>query len=371
MKSSKNGPLRCVGYYRVSTTEQAKRELSLPAQKNAVAKFCTANHYTLVAHYEDRGWSGTTDKRPEFQRMLRDILAPSAEIDAVVVYQTSRFMRDAIETAAYRRKLRSHGIEVIATNLQTQDDPQGRFMELVFGAVDQLESDINGVRTLSAMRESAKQGFFNGSQPPFGYRTMAVDSKGDKVRYRLAPNPKEVPIVREVFKVYLECGGAKAAARRLNQGTMRYRKGKPWTKDRILKIVEESAVVGKYYWGKRQGKSKQLRDESEWICYDVEPILDEGLFKLAQEVRRKRSPKLCSGRTNSSPMLLAGKVECYMCGAAMQLETGKGNRYYNCRNYLRAGREVCCGVRVREEKLDGMVLKHLSSRLFTAERLKG
>ena len=114
------------------------------------------------------------------------------------------------------------------------------------------------------------------------------------------------------------------------------------------------------------------------LAIDVEPIIEQELFDAARTVREKRDPQRNPGRTGSSPLLLAGLVRCGHCGAAYVLETsGKLNpdgeyayRYYNCRSFLRMGKESCAGHRFPVENLDRAVLEHLAERVFTVERCR-
>jgi len=56
----------------------------------------------------------------------------------------------------------------------------------------------------------------------------------------------------------------------------------------------------------------------------------------------------------------------------MILNTGKGGtyRYYSCSRAMKQGKTTCSGRRIRMDKLDGMVLGHLSEKLFAPERLQ-
>ncbi len=61
---------RAVAYTRFSTDMQ--REESIEAQMRAIKDFIDKQGYALLKNYADRGISGTTDNRPEFQKMLDD-----------------------------------------------------------------------------------------------------------------------------------------------------------------------------------------------------------------------------------------------------------------------------------------------------------
>ena len=378
-RSKKSEIRRVVVYARVSTVEQAERDLSIPAQLDALRKYCKepSRKYEIVDEYIEPGASGTDDNRKVFRRMLEDVLAPSAKVDAVLVYQTSRFMRNAGKARALKDALRRSGIRVIATCQETSDDPMGQFIEGIFELVDQYESDVNGMRTAAAMRENAKQGYYNGSQAPYGYKAEKIIVNGREKR-KLVPDPTEVPNHNEVFRAYVGSTGAKATAVLMNQRGLRYRDGVMWDKDKVLRVIDEDAAVGTYHWGKTDATTGMLNDREDWVPIPVTPIVDRELFDMAQHLREKRDPRRNPGRTPSSPMLLAGLVHCGQCGASYQLETSGKNaeggvyeyRYYNCRSHLRVGKAKCKGFRIRSTVLEQAILEHIADRLFTHERCR-
>ncbi len=63
-RMSKNG---AVGYFRVSTAEQANQNNSLPTQEAKFNNFCMNNGLTVVRIFRDKQ-SARTDARPSFRR---------------------------------------------------------------------------------------------------------------------------------------------------------------------------------------------------------------------------------------------------------------------------------------------------------------
>ena len=59
---------RAVAYARFSSDLQ--REEPIEAQTRAIQQYCDANGFVLLTVFADRGISGTSDKRPEFQKMI-------------------------------------------------------------------------------------------------------------------------------------------------------------------------------------------------------------------------------------------------------------------------------------------------------------
>ena len=355
-----------VSYLRVSTPEQAERDLSLPAQRHAVEAYAVAHHAMIAREYLEEGCSGSDPHRPAFRRMLEDALRPGSDVAMIVVHHSSRFTRDAMEARVVKTKLRRAGVRVCSVTQELSDDPMGKLMEGFFECIDQYESELNGLRTSAAMAEAVRQGFFPGSRPPFGFRTRAVTIREGVVRHVLEPNEDEAEVVRDIYRLYVTHGGAKAVARTLHQRGLRYRTGIAWNKNLVLDVLDEEAVIGTYRWGR--SKDHVARPREEWLSIPVTPIVDGEVYALAQSLRRDRDVARAGGRAVARPRVLAGVVVCGHCGASCQLETsGKtidGNRYrycyYSCRTYCRAGKEECPGVRVATEVLDAAVLGYLA-----------
>lgn len=364
-----------VAYLRVSTPEQAERDLSLPAQRHAIEAYAQAHGATIAREFVEEGHSGTDPHRPAFRRMLEDALRPGSDVSVIVVHHSSRFTRDAMEARVVKTKLRRAGIRVCSVSQDLPDDPMGKLMEGFFECIDQYESELNGLRTSAAMAEAVRQGFFPGSRPPFGFRTRAVTIREGVVRHVLEPDEREAEIVREIYRLYVTHGGAKAVARTLNQRGLRYRTGLAWNKNLVLDMLDEEAAIGTYWWGKR--RDGVARPRNEWLSIKVTPIVDAEVYALAQRLRRDRDLGGGGGRAAARPRVLSGVVFCGRCRASCQLETsGKtidGNRYrycyYSCRAYCRTGKEACPGVRVATVVLDDAVLAHLAEVVCAPSRV--
>jgi site-specific DNA recombinase len=67
------------------------------------------------------------------------------------------------------------------------------------GSFDEYQSRENAKHTLRAMQENARQGFWNGSRPPFGYCVVAAEKRGPKVKKVLGINEAEAAVVRRIF----------------------------------------------------------------------------------------------------------------------------------------------------------------------------
>ena len=149
------------------------------------------------------GASGTTDdRRPAFQAMLSGALGPERPFDVVIVHSFSRFFRDAYKFEYHRRKLDKSGISVISITQEVGEDPMGDMVRQILNLFDEYQSKENAKHVLRAMNENARQGYWNGARPPFGYTAVVVGTKGDAVKKKLAVNHDEAKLVKEIFSLF-------------------------------------------------------------------------------------------------------------------------------------------------------------------------
>lgn len=103
--------LKVSAYCRVSTDE----EIQLSSYRNQIQiymdKIRANPDWVLGDIYADPAISGTTENRPEFQRMLED--AQRKKFDLLLVKSISRFARNTLISIQTVRELKSLGIGVI------------------------------------------------------------------------------------------------------------------------------------------------------------------------------------------------------------------------------------------------------------------
>ena len=196
----RKSPKAC-GYGRVSTARQAEGELSLPEQRDAIARHCATRTWELVDYYVDAGVSGTEEDRPEFQRMIERALDDDRPFDLVVVHSLSRFFRDSFHLEMYVRKLAKAGVRVVSVTQELGEDPAQVMMRQLIAMFDEYQSRENAKHVLRAMNENARQGFYNGSPMPLGYRTEEVERRGARIKKRLVVDPVEAELVKLIFRL--------------------------------------------------------------------------------------------------------------------------------------------------------------------------
>lgn len=365
-------------YARVSTLRQAENDLSIPDQLRQLNEWCKANGHIPVHEYVEPGASATDDKRPVFQQMIEDAMQKPQAFEAIIIHSLSRFFRDGIEFGVYERKLIKNKVKVISITQPTSDDAGGEMMRRIINLFDEHQSKENSKHTSRAMKENARQGFFNGSTPPFGYLAASTEADGchGRKKKKLEINEGEAYIVRMIYDLYLfghkgKILGQKEIGRHLTEKGHLMR-GKPWRVQKVHTVLSDSLYKGEYFFNVIDSKSKQKREPTEWVKTAIPAIIDVAKFEQVRIKRESRMPTKISPSILASPTLMTGLIKCGVCGGSMTLATGKGGRYkyYKCTSRKNKGNHICTSKNLPMEKTDQQVLNQLANQVFTPQRVQ-
>lgn len=371
-------PQRAALYMRVSTGRQAESDLSIPDQRRQAMAFCKARGWNVVAEFVDAGLSGTDDKRPELQRLLEVATGGGTPFDAVVVHSFSRFARDHFALEYHVRKLRKHDVRLVSITQDLGDDPMSVMVRQVFALFDEYQSKENAKHVLRAMKENARQGFWNGAAAPYGYAIVAAEQRGSKTKKKLAIDPVEAEVVRKIFKLIREGDGAsgpmgvKAVATWLNDHGYRTRRGARWGIGPLHKLITSATYKGEHRFNTKVWKTREAKPETEHVVVPVDPIIDGVTFDAVQAQLKSRNPRSTPPRVVTGPILLTGIATCASCGGGMTLRTGKSGRYryYACASCAQKGKSACKGRSIPMDKLDTIVTDRLADQLLTPRHVE-
>ena len=76
-------------------SSHAQNDASIEQQVEACTKFAVGKGLTVLETYSDRAISGKSDKRPDFQRMMKD--AEQQQFSYVISWKSSRMGRNMME----------------------------------------------------------------------------------------------------------------------------------------------------------------------------------------------------------------------------------------------------------------------------------
>lgn len=114
---------RGVIYARYSS--HAQKDASIEQQVEECLKFAKDEGITIVETYADRAVSGKTDRRPNFQKMMKD--AEKGGFRYVVAWKSNRMGRNMLQAMINEERLNELGIRVLYTEEDFDDTAAGRF----------------------------------------------------------------------------------------------------------------------------------------------------------------------------------------------------------------------------------------------------
>ena len=132
---------RVAAYCRVSTDSEEQLTSYQNQMRVYTEMIAARKEWEFAGLYADEGISGTrADKRPEFQRMIRD--CQNGKIDYIITKSVSRFARNTVECLEYIRSLKAQGIGIFFEE-QNIDTAQmsGELLTAIFAAISQKESE--------------------------------------------------------------------------------------------------------------------------------------------------------------------------------------------------------------------------------------
>ena len=352
-------------YARVSSEKQAENDLSIPGQLKALRVFAKKNGYVIFEEFIDIAESAKTANRPAFQKMIGFAKTKDPPFEQILVWKFSRFARNREDAIIYKSLLKKRGVSVISINEPVDNSPAGNLLEGMIEVIDEFYSQNLAEDTKRGLKENASRGFHNGSTP-IGYKTIDVKD-GEKSRKKLAIDDKYSPIIRRIFKLYVQYKGLKEIANILNNEGLKTKNNAPWRKAAISYILKNPVYKGTYVYGRNNDKDDEIIIEN-----NHEAIVDKQLFDKAQEILNSRSSDKFHPREINSTYLLSGLITCGKCGAKMTGHSAKSgkNHYYTCQNYSKCGKSVCDAKSINKKKIEGTILLTMLTNIFTEENLR-
>jgi site-specific DNA recombinase len=374
--------LRAALYMRVSTGRQAEHDLSIPDQRQQLQSWCSGHGYAVTTEFVEAGASATDDRRPAFQQMIERACDGENAFDVIIVHSYSRFFREAFEQEFYLRKLANHNVKVVSITQPVGDEsePVHAMMRKVIALFDEYQSRENAKHVIRSMKENARQGFWNGSTVPLGYRLVEVERRGTKIKKKLDVDPVEAECIRLIYKLYLFGDGTSGAlgikevVKWLNRNGHRTRRGQSFGVAAVHNILTNTIYIGECRFNVKSSRTRQRKPDDEVVKVAVPAIMEPRVFEQIQAQLRARSPRVVAPRVTTGPILLTGLAVCATCHGAMTLRTGTSStgavhRYYTCSTCARMGKTACKGRSIRMDRLDGLVTDGLVERLLHPERL--
>lgn len=208
--------------------------------------------------YRDEGISGTKLDRPSLQDMLIRC-QEDKRIRAVVVTETDRIARGNLAFITIREALRKLNVEIVAvTQLMVNDTPEGTMIGEILGAVNGLQVEITRRKSMRALDEKAKRGWYP-SKAPLGYANVNIGTEERPDRIIEVESLKS-PYVKQIPGLYNQGLSYQEVADKLHEQGLEGNQDGKVSAEEIRKILFNDFYLGEFFWRgiKYHGKHQPL-----------------------------------------------------------------------------------------------------------------
>lgn len=318
-------------YARYSSSGQ--REESIEGQLRECHAYAQKNGFTIIGEYVDKALTGRTDKRPDFQRMLRD--SDRGVFKAVILWKTDRFARNRYDSAMYKYRLKKNGVRIYYAKESIPEGPEGIILESVMEGYAEYYSEN--------LSQNIKRGNYDSALElkTLGRLVLGL-RKGADGRFEI--DPHTAPVVKRIFKEYAEGRRAKDIIADLNAEGYKTVRGGMFNKNSLRRILQNEKYIGVYEY-------MDIRVED-----GIPAIVSRDLFNKCQRMleRHHRAP----AAARDTFFLLTAKLFCGECGQPMTGDggTGRSGKVYNYYTCTGRRQHKCNMERVNKEWIETAVV---------------
>lgn len=362
-------------YCRLSRDDNMDTESnSIQNQKKLLQKVAREKGYTDTLFFVDDGITGTTMKRPGFQKMLTAIEA--GYISAVFVKDLSRLGRNYIEVGKLTEEFfPQYDVRLVAVSDGVDsDEGDNEFTPFRNIMNEWYAKDISKKRKIvNKMKGNAGIPL---SQPPYGYIKNPDDSRFWVI------DPEAADVVRRIYDMALEGYGLDEIATALGRdgivnptyywrskgvnrsGSKSTLEPTKWGHTTVKKILTLQEYCGDVINFKSYSKSYKMKrrienpEENRAIFLNVhEPIIDRATWEKVQALQkgtRRKKPTV-----TQEPSVFSGRLKCPECGGNLNFHFNQKNhniKFFSCQNHNSGLRKCSTTHYIRLDFLEQVVL---------------
>lgn len=335
--------MNVVIYARYSSHSQT--EQSIEGQLAVCKEYAKRNNYTIVGEYIDRALTGTSDKRPQFQKMIQD--SNKKFFNGVLVYQLDRFARNRYDSATYKNKLKKNNVRVFSAKENISDDASGVLMESVLEGMAEYYSVELSQKVKRGMKINAEKCKYNGGTVPLGYK-ISEDKK-----YII--DEEKALIVKEIFEMYANGFTMADIIKYLNEKNIKNSMNKSFGKNGVRGILINKNYIGTYTYSDIE------------IPEGVPKIISNELFyKVADMMKKnKKAPARSKANYLLTTKLFCGTCKEMMTGLSGTSRNGIVHNYYTCNGRKKHG---CKRKNIQKEYIEDIIIKE-AKEILTDEMI--
>lgn len=304
--------------------EEVSVEETLNRHRKILNAFCEANRFHVTEVLEEVVSGESLSARPKMMKLLE--MVNTGMYAGVICIDIERLSRgSSLESGYIMQIFQTNNCKIITPSkiydLQNESDEQFTDMKFMFS---RYELKTITKRLVRGRNQSASEGKFLGSIPPYGYEIYKLHGqKGNSLRII----PEQAKVVKMIYDMYGQQGiGYNTIAYQLNQMHIPSQTG-TWGQTSITNILNNEVYLGKIRWRREPTKrivkdgmiAKKRYANENYELHDGlhEAIITEEEWRKVKEKQKSR----CNTPTHKEKQLMnpfATILFCEKCGAVMK-----------------------------------------------------
>jgi site-specific DNA recombinase len=237
--------MNCILYARVSTDRQADKDLSIPAQLQAMREYASEHGWVVVGEFVEPGVSAKTVERPALQRMLTTLRDRDAKVGVLLVHKIDRLARNVADHATIRALLKQLGIRLASVVENVDDSVSGQLVENIMASIAQFYSANLGEEVKKGMRQKVLRGGWP-HLPPTGYVQV---KNGDGHGSHIEMHPRLGPLIARAFERYATGQySLRGLSEDMAKEGLTAKTGTPIVQSQMLRILTNPFYAGRLRW---------------------------------------------------------------------------------------------------------------------------
>ena len=350
----------CAIYTRKSTSEGLDSDFtSLDNQREAAESYINSQKsegwVALPDKYDDGGYTGGNTDRPALQKLIADI--KEGKVNCIIVYKVDRMSRSLLDFVRLLELFEKHNVAFVSvTQAFNTNNSMGRLTLNILLSFAQFEREIISERVKDKMGAGRKKGKWLGGPPILGYDI-------DSVNHKLLINQKEMPLVHEIFALYLEKKSLLKTTIELNNRSHRTKQftsragikhgGFKFTISSLKLVLKNPLYIGKIHY--------------DGALYPGlhEAIISEDIFKKVEDLLKDNRVERLRWKNRKFQGLLNHILRCKVCDSIIfHTYSCRGDRrwrYYVCMNSQKRGDKNCPNRSINAQSIEDAVVDSLKN----------
>ena len=219
-----------------------KDSISIETQIEVCKRKLKPEEDSRSVNFIDKGFSGKSTNRPEFQRMMSEVI--TGQVSKIIVYKVDRISRSMLDFLNMKQEFSKYDVEFISCmeDFDTSTST-GKMMMNLLMMFAEMEREAIQKRITDNYYARGKKGLYLGGYAPFGYKKTETHVDGKKT-YTFDIIEEDARIIKYLYNAYAnENKSLGGLVRELNKMNIKTQRDCSWNSSSVSRLLHNPIYV--------------------------------------------------------------------------------------------------------------------------------